>query len=255
MNRAIRVELLKFRRSTVVRATTVLVVVLVPVICLGFVVLATSETAGALALKAQALVVGEGWEAYLGLLAQMIAVGTFVGPGVVAAWTFGREHVDKTFPSLFAMPVARETVAAAKFVVLIVWGIALTALVLLVAVAAGLLADVGPLENIDMAEQLGRLFVAGSLTSILATTIGLVASIGRGYLPAFGALILLLMTTQIAVALGTGGWFPYAAPGLYAMAGASGVAEVSVVQLILAPVTALAAAGLTLIWWRGAEVV
>lgn len=255
MRRALLVELLKFRRSPVVLTTTMLVVIIVPLLCIGFLALAEGDGAGAAALKAQALVVGEGWEGYLGLLGQMLAVTMFIGPGVVVAWAFGREFADRTFPSLFAMPVSRGSTAGAKFLVLLVWGFALTVLLLLAAVLAGLVANVGPIEIADLVEPLSRLTLAGFLTATIALTVGLVASVGRGYLPAIGAIVILTMAAQVAVLAGTGGWFPYAAPGLYAVAEAAGVAGVSAIQLLLVPVTTAAVAWLTVRWWDRAEVV
>lgn len=254
MKRAIAVELLKVRRSMVVPVTTVLVVVGVPLLCLGFMAVAEDGGAGAAALKAQAMVVGEGWEGYLSLLGQMVAVTMFIGPGIVVAWAFGREFVDRTFPSLFALPVSRRSTAAAKLIVLLLWGALLTTLLLLSATLGGLVFGVGPIEGLNPA-SLGRLFLAGLLTATIALTIGFVASVGRGYLPAIGAIILLTAAAQIAVLFGTGGWFPYAAPGLFAVAGADGVAEVNAVQLLLVPVTALLVALITVRWWDRAEVV
>jgi ABC-2 type transport system permease protein len=255
MRRAITVELLKVRRSPVVLMTTLLIVIGVPLLCLGFLMVAVHGGAGAAALKAQAMVVGEGWEAYLGLLGQMLAVTMFIGPGVVVAWAFGREFSDRTFPSLFALPVSRGSIATAKFVVLFLWGLLLTTLTLLTSVIVGLIAVVDSTGETDLLVGLGRLFVAGVLTATIALTIGLVASMGRGYLPAIGAIILLTAAAQIAVLFGTGGWFPFAAPGLFAVAGTEGVLEVSALQLLLVPATALVVAWLTVRWWERAEVV
>jgi ABC-2 type transport system permease protein len=254
MRRAITVEMLKFRRSPVVLVATVLIVVLVPLLCLGFLAAANGNAVGAIAAKARAMGIGEGWDGYLDLLAQIAAVTLFIGPGVVVAWTFGREHADRTFPSLFALPVSRRCVAAAKFLVLLGWSAALTTLLLAAATVAGIAAGVGPLEGNSVVTTLARIWVAGLLTTIIALTLGYVASIGRGYLPAIGALILLTMFAQVAVALGTGAWFPYAAPGLYAVAGAEGVTDVTPLQLLLVPVATLAVAWATVHWWGHAEV-
>jgi ABC-2 type transport system permease protein len=253
MRRAIAVELLKVRRSMVVLVTSVLVVVGVPLLCLGFMAVAEHGGAGAAALKAQAMVVGEGWDGYLSLLGQMVAVTMFIGPGVVVAWAFGREFADRTFPSLFALPVSRGSVAAAKFLVLGLWGAVLTTLLLAASMLAGLVFNVAPIEGLNLV-SLGRLFIAGLLTATISLTIGFAASVGRGYLPAIGAIILLTAAAQISVLFGTGGWFPYAAPGLFAVAGTEGVAEVNAIQLLLVPLTALAIAWLTVSWWRRAEV-
>jgi len=254
MRPALTVEALKVRRSTVVLITTALIVVLVPFLCLAFVKVAENGGAGAVAAKAEAMVQGEGWDAYLNLLAQMVAIVLFIGPGVVVAWAFGREFTDRTFPSLFALPVSRGSTAAAKFVVLFCWGLILTVLLLGAAVLVGLVTNVGPIGDVDLLPRLGRLLVAGWLTTAISLTVGFVASVGRGYLPPIGAIILLTMITQVAVVLGSGAWFPYAAPGLYAVAGTEGVADVNALQLALVPVLTAAAVWATVRWWNHAEV-
>lgn len=254
MKRALAVEMLKIRRSMVVWTTSALIIVLVPLLCLGFVAVAEAGGSGALGAKAGAMVTGDGWEAYLSLLAQIMSVTLFLGPGVVAGWAFGREHAEHTFASLFALPVSRRSIATAKFVALLGWGTALTVALLGSSLLAGLATNVGPLHEVDLLAALWRLGFAGVLTTVMATTVGLVASIGRGYLPAIGAIILLTAAAQVSVLLGTGAWFPYAAPGLYALAGSDGIPEVGTLQLLLVPIAALAAGLATTRWWQRAEV-
>lgn len=253
MRRALRVELMKMRRSLVVGVTTGLIVVLVPALSVAFTAVAENGGAGAVALKAKALIQGEGWDAYVGVLAQLIAVAMFIGPGVVVAWAFGREYVDRTFPSLFALPVSRGATAAAKFLLLLAWGAILSTLVITSAAVVGVATHVGTFEA-DHLAGLARLGLAGFLSAGISLTVGLVASVGRGYLPAIGALILLTMSAQVAVLFGTGGWFPYAAPGLYAVSGAGGADTVDAVQLLLVPIITLMVAWATVRWWSHAEV-
>lgn len=255
MRRAITVELLKVRHSPVVITTTALIVILVPLLCLGFVAVAENGGAGAIGAKAEIIVSGEGWEAYLSMLAQMVAVTLFIGPGVVVTWAFGREHAEHTFPSLFALPVPRRSIAAAKFVVLLGWGAFLSVLVVAASALLGLIVGVGSTADVNLIADLARLTVAGFLTTTIALSIGLVASIGRGYLPAIGAIILLTAASQVAVLFGTGGWFPFAAPGLYAMTGVEGIAPVGLIQLLLVPLTAAVTVWATMSWWHRAEVV
>jgi ABC-2 type transport system permease protein len=255
MRQAIEVEWMKFRRSPVVLTTTVLIVVLVPLMCRGFLAAAEAEGVGAIGGKASAMVVGEGWEAYFGLLGQMLAVTLFLGPGVVTAWVFGREYADHTFGSLFALPTSRGTIAAAKFAVLFAWGVVLSGTVLLVAIALAFVTDVGDVADVAFGPAVARLGVAAVLSTLLALTIAYVASVGRGYLPAIGAIILLTAAAQIAVFVGTGGWFPYAAPGLYAVGITGEVPDVGWIQLLLVPMMVGVVAWLTIRWWRTAEVV
>lgn len=231
-----------------------MIVVVVPLMALGFVLAAGMEGTGAIALKAQALVRGEGWVAYMDLLGQVMAITLFIGPGVVAAWVFGREFSDRTFPSLFALPVGRDSIAVAKFVVFLAWGMVLVVAVTTAAVVLGFLTQVGPVEDVDLVAGVARLLVAGALTVLLASTIAVPASVGRGYLPAIGVIVLITMVAQVAVVFGSGGWFPFAAPGLFAVSGVDESIHVGALELLLVPVTAALLGWWMVRWWRTAEV-
>jgi ABC-2 type transport system permease protein len=83
--------------------------------------------------------------------------------------------------------------------------------------------------------------------------VALLASAGRGYLPAFGWTIFTLVLANIAAIMGWGDWFPWAVPGLFS--GAAGPRENllgmhSYVVVILAGLIGLAA---TFWWWREAD--
>lgn len=255
MRAAIRIEWWKLRRSRVTHVATALMGLLLPALGLGFYSVAIRGGAGLLADKAAALLVGEGWEGYLGLVDQVAAVALFLGAGVVVAWAFGREHADRTFPSLFALPVSRTAIAAAKFTVLCGWVIFLAVVVCLAALALGVTGGVEPFDAGLVASGLLGLFAICVGAGLLALTMGFVASVGRGYLPAVGALIVLIAAAQVSVLFGTGGWFPFAVPGLLAVAGAEGAPDLSVVQLALVPALGAAGAWATVWWWRNAEVV
>ena len=93
-----------------------------------------------------------------------------------------------------------------------------------------------------------------ALTGLLALTVGLFASIGRGYLAGFGALIALVVAPQLAIVAGAGAWFPWSAPAMWALAPLNpGFAPVPSWHLVLVPLAALLTAGATLTWWQSAE--
>lgn len=255
MRSVLWVETQKFLRSRVSLVATMLMGLLLPAMGLGFYTVAVSGGTGSLADKAGALLVGEGWVGYLGLVDQIAAVALFLGAGVVVSWVFGREHTDRTFPALFALPVTRGTIANAKFVVLTVWVVALAIVVAATALVLGMLGGVGTWETGVVAHQLARLVVISLGAGLLAMTMGFVASIGRGYLPAIGALIVIIAVSQVVVLFGTGGWFPFAVPGLMAVAGAEGAPILNPTQLVLVPGLALVSIWLTAGWWERAEVV
>ncbi len=253
MSGALRVELLKLRRSPVAQVATGLMVILIPALALGFFWVAQNGGTGGIALKAQAMIVGTGWEGYLNSVGQIAAAAIFVGSGIVVAWVFGREHADRTFPSLFALPTSRAAIATAKLAVLIGWAFFLAVAVTAVSVMLGVVSALEPTES-DLRPGVVTLFVVVLLTSLLATTTSYAASAGRGYLPAIGAVILIVAAAQLSVLFGTGAWFPYAVPGLLVVAGAEGIPEPSALQIALVPALVTAGGWLTIQWWRRAEV-
>lgn len=254
MSRALLVEWWKLRRSRVVLVSTLLLAGLIPAMGLGIFSVASSDTSGPLAAKTAGLLIGEGWGAYLGAIAQISAAGFFIGAGVVAAWVFGREHADRTFSSLFALTVSRQTIAFAKFVVLIGWIVALTVAIGMVAFTLGAVAHVGPLDSTILG-PIGRLLLVVFTTGLLSLSGGCVASVGRGYLPAVGFLALTVAVSQVAVLFGTGGWLPFVVPGLVAISGSEAAPYLTAVQFALVPALVVVIMWLTVLWWQKAEVV
>lgn len=251
MRNAYRIELMKLRRSVVARVTTALMVVLVPALGAAFTQVALSESAGGpLGGKASALLIGDGWTAHLRMIDQIAAVAIFIGVGIVAAWAFGREFADGTFPALFGLPVSRSTIARAKFLALSTWGVVVVSGVVVVALAIGVPLGV---EGDLVGAEVARLAAITAGGSMLGSTAGLVASVGRGHLPAIGAIILAVVAAQVAVLFGSGGWFPFAVPGLASVAGVEGIDPVTIPQSTLVPITAVAASWSTIGWWSRAE--
>ena len=253
MRAAYLVEWLKLRRSRVPRVTAAALLVLPAVMAALFLAMAGSGRDDAMGLKAQALVTRDGWRGYLDALTQIYASAGLLGMGVLVAWCFGREHADRTISSLFASATPREAVAAAKLVVLALWctglSIALAPAALLVGLGAGL-----GLPDADALSGLARVVVLSKLTGLSALTIALFASVGRGYLPAFGGLVGLVAVAQVAVVVGAGGWFPYAVPGLWAIASSTPtLATVPIWHLFVVPCTAAAVGAVTIAWWHRAE--
>ena len=255
MRAALRVEGWKLSRSRVPLVTALLLGLLLPSMGLGFYLVALRGGTGILADKAASFLFAEGWVGYLRLVDQIAAVAAFLGVGVVVAWVFGREHSDRTFAALFSLAVSRTSIAAAKFLVLVAWAVLVSMAVVLVSLALGVVSGVGPIQDERLVPELLRLFSVTVGASLLALTMALAASWGRGYLPAIGALIVIVAVTQVAVLFGTGAWFPYAIPGLTAVVGGVGVPAVTPLQAGLVPLTALAGVMATLLWWRKAQVV
>ena len=243
------VEWLKLRRSPTAWVTAAVVGLVVPVMTAGFMAAARLGPADRpLALKINAMLIGEGWTAYLGMLAQVLSVAMVMGAGFVGSWSFGREFTDHTIASLFALPTSRATVAAAKFLVLAIWAAVVCAIVLVAAFALAPVAAL-PLPGVDETGLALKVLSVGVTGALLSTPMALVASLARGALPAIGVLILIVVATQIITLIGLGSWFPYAAPSLWAgMGGQEAATLIRPVHLALVPVMSALATAATI--WR-----
>lgn len=81
----------------------------------------------------------------------------FVGYGVVLSWLFSREFADGTITGLFAIPVSRRTIAAAKLIVYLAWGLVTAGALLFALILLGLVSGLGPIPA-DAVPSIGRRF-------------------------------------------------------------------------------------------------
>jgi ABC-2 type transport system permease protein len=249
-------EWLKLRRSRLSLITLILVALGCPALTAGFMAAAAhgpSDTS--LAIKINAILVGDGWTAYLGMLTQILSVAAVLGAGLVVSWSFGREFSDHSLGSLFALPTSLIEIASAKFVVLVGWTLALSGLALIAAFA------LAPLAGLHMpvdaaAGAIVKVVLVGLTGGLLAFPLAFVATAARGHLPAVAFLILIVVVTQILTVVGVGGWFPYAAISLWSgMGGAAAAAQITAPQLLLVPLTGAIGCIATIGWWRHMQVV
>ncbi|MFS0698660.1 ABC transporter permease [Cellulomonas sp. 179-A 4D5 NHS] len=247
------VEALKLRRSSVARTAAAALVVGTCAITAGFTAVGLADGNSQMALKVCPMLHGTGWTAYLGMLAQILSVATLLAVGVVVAWTMGREFTDGTIASLQALPTPPAAIAWAKLATVMVGATACGLATVALALPLGLVIGLGP-PDADAAGAAAQALAVTALMTLLSLPLAFVASARRGYLPGIGALLGLVVVTQIAAVAGAGAWFPWAAPGLWAgMGGQAATATVMPAQLLLAlPVAAAGVAG-TIRWWATAE--
>jgi ABC-2 type transport system permease protein len=171
----------------------------------------------------------------------------------VTTWVFGREFSDHTVKELLSLPTSRETIIAAKFTVVVFWTLLLT----LINFGVGLLIGnvvVIPGWSLDLFRSATvNILGAGILTILLLPFVAFMASMGRGFMPAFGWAVLTVVMAQIAAAIGWGGWFPWSVPALFS--GVVGprteyLGAHSYIIMILASLIGLVA---TFTWWRNAD--
>jgi ABC-2 type transport system permease protein len=256
MRAAVSVEWLKLRRSRISLITFVLVGLGCPALTAGFLAAAARGPADTpLAIKVNAMLIGEGWAAYFGMLTQIVSVSALLGAGVVVSWSFGREFSDATLSGLFALPTSRTTIAGAKFVVLTLWTLAMTAL------TVGAACALAPIAGLHLPIDAGagptlKVLLVGLSAGLLASPLAFVATLARGHLPAVASLILIVVVTQIVTIVGLGRWFPYAAVSLWSgLGGAQAAEQITLSQLLLVPATAAIGCVATLWRWRRMQVI
>lgn len=243
---ALAVEWVKFRRARPVWTATALLTV--GVIALSVATLTSVGGANpAVASKAQYLVDGGGQDGLFAAASTIVSVGGMLGFGVVAGWVFGREFTEGTITGLWATPVARPVIATAKLLLLSAWSVVTTVVLAVALTVAALFADPGTL-GADVVALVGKFTAIALLTAGLAIPCAWVATVGRGYLPAIGAIIAVVLVAQMAVMAGLGGWFPFAAPGVWAAGTQAGT--VTGAQLALTLMVPAIFAALTIRSWR-----
>lgn len=214
---------------------------------------AAARSMGLISAKAQLTAGSADWPAYLGLLAQAVAAGGAFVFSIVTAWVFGREFSDRTAKELLALPTPRWVTVSAKLVVIAIWCVALSALMLVLGLVVANAVDIPGYSTALLSNSLTDIAGAAILTIALLPYVALLASAGRGYLPAFGWIFLTLVLAQVAAITGWGDWFPWSIPALFSgMAGprSSQLGPHSYVVIAAASLIGLIAIWL---WWRDAD--
>lgn len=245
MRIALSTEAMRFVRARVTVVTAVLLTVGIAALC-GSLLLAVGTSDPQLRAKLGPLLDPGGWNGYLITTAQVTTVAGVMGFGVVLSWIFGREFTDGTITGLFALPIGRGTIAAAKYVVYLAWAAVVSVMLAVLLVVVGLVLGLGPFPA-DAWPAVGRLIAGGMMTALVATPAAWAATVGRGLLAGIGTISAIVVVAQIAAVSGIGAWFPFSALGLWAVSGGTAVTA-GQLALVL-PVVALFT-GLTIDSWR-----
>lgn len=249
MSTAILAELVKLFRSAIGRLAAVLLAFAVPAMAAGFVAAAQSGGSSQLALKVRPLVHGQGWDALTSTTGQVTSIAMLLGVGFVVSWTFGREFTEGAIETLLMARPSRATLASAKLIGVLAW-----ASITSVASASATL-GFGALLGLTTGTPwpgLGRTLVGAVLTALLALPFALVATVGRSALGGVGAVIGIIVITQILTVIGVGPWFPYAAPSLWLGMGGPDLTASTAQLLLVLPLAGLGWT-LTVLWWQHAE--
>jgi len=214
---------------------------------------AAAKSMGLISMKAQITAAVADWPTYFGMLTMGTAMGGMAVYSIIMTWVFGREFSDHSVKDLLAMPTPRWTIVAAKFGLTTLWVLGLTVLVFLAALGIGGAVDIPGWSTALAWSSFGGVMLTALLVFMMTPFVALLASAGRGYLPAFGWVFFTLVLAQVASAMGWGDWFPWAVPALLSrFGGGTGepLAMHSYVVVLLACVVSLAA---TFAWWQSAD--
>jgi ABC-2 type transport system permease protein len=195
------------------------------------------------------------WTVYFGLLLQMVLTIGGLGPSIVAIWVFGREYSDRVIKDLLALPVSRQNIVLAKFLVVFLWSLLLLLLLFVFSLLCGFLIHLDG-WNYDLFLQKARIYsISAFLTIILFPVISLITCINRGYLLPVGFSILFLIATQF-VFIGIPGvspYFPWAIPGLFSGVAGPVAPEPKMISYVILGLTSVLGIAGTAAWWRFAD--
>ncbi len=162
------------------------------------------------------------WAAYLGLFAQVLALGGFMLTAMIAVWVFGREFSDATLKDLLAVPVRRASILLAKFLVVAIWAAALGALILGLGLLLGVFFRL-PGGSADVIwSGLVHVGISVCLGIIAGLPFAFFASLGRGYLLPVGALMLTMIVCTTGHCGRLGRVLPLGHPGCVCTGGSPG---------------------------------
>lgn len=241
-------EALKVRRSRLPWATVLAFTVAALVGGLFMLILqdqARARALGLLGAKASLFGGEADWPTYLGLPAQITAVGGTGVFGLVLVWLFGREFSQRTVKDLLALPTPRTAIVTEKFAVAAVWCLVLTLYPAVFGLVVGAVLGLPGWSAGVAVTGLATLGATAAMTVLVMTPVAAAASAGRGYLPGVGAMLGAVFFAQIVAALGYGHYFPWSVPALF-----SGVAGAD-----RDPPGAVGVVGVlgTALWWRNAD--
>ncbi|MBI5354395.1 MAG: ABC transporter permease [Chloroflexi bacterium] len=249
-------ETLKARRSKV-PFFTALGFSIVPLVGgLFMIILKDPEAAksmGLISAKAQLTVGTAEWSTLLNMLAQATAVGGAIIFSIVTTWVFGREFSDHTAKELLALPTSRATIVTAKFILIALWTFALTVLIFILGLIVGNNVDIPGWSTELFQSSTVDIFGSALLTIALLPYVALVASAGRGYMPAFGWMVFSTVLAQVAAITGWGDWFPWSVPALFSGAVGPRAELLGTHSYVIVITTSMIGLFATFIWWRKAD--
>lgn len=253
---ALQAELLKVKHANTL-LWTFIAFALAPMMGGAFIMIIKDPEAiaqgGGLVAKAQAMKMEANWKSYIDLMTQAVGVGGVLAFGFVASWVFGREYADGTAKDLLSLPTSRTKIINAKFVVYVIWCLALVISNLLIGLLIGTVLHLPATDLNMLVPLLADYFVTTFLTILIGVPIAFFALVGKGYLAPLGFVALTLVLAQVVAAIGYGSYFPWSIPGLYSGAGGAYKNLLDNYSYSILVLTCIAGYMATVTYWKTAD--
>ena len=209
--------------------------------------------AGGLNVKAKVMDFAANWNSYLAILTQAIGVGGVLVFGFVSSWIFGREYSEGTAKDLLSLPTSRTRILNAKFIVYVLWCLALVVSNLLIGILIGTVLRLPMVPANSILIQLMDYLITTVLTILIGTPIAFFAIWGKGYLAPLGFVVLTLVFSQIIAATGYGTYFPWAIPGLFSGSGGEYKSYLNFMSYAILLLTSIAGYIASITFWKIAD--
>ena len=252
---ALAAECIKMRRSRIFWITIGLFIFIPVMMGLLMLVAQHPEIAkklGIVGTKAQLF--GENnWAGFFMMLNQLIASVGLIGFGFVTAWVFGREHIERTITNIMSLPVSRQAIVSAKFIVVFGWSAILVLVLLISGLLMGYIISIPGWSEHVFKEFLNKYILISVLTILLSSPVAFIAGYGRGIIAPIAFVIFMLIMAQFVALVGWGPYFPWAIPGVISVKDGTEGMEIVFASYIIVLITSLIGYFGTIAWWKYAD--
>jgi ABC-2 type transport system permease protein len=208
---------------------------------------------GIISMKAQLTGGVADWPSFFEMLKMGTGIAGAILFAIITAWVFGREFVDHTAKELLALPTPRRVIVAAKFVLTTLWIMRITLVIFVVGLGVGAAVDIPGWTPALAWKSFWSILLIAFLTAMLMSVVALIASAGRGYLPALGWAFLTMALAQIMAVMGWGEWFPWAVPSLLSEFSGPQSGPLGIHSYLMVFLVCIVGVIGTFAWWQSAD--
>jgi len=250
---ALKAELLKSKHSIIILISFIAFAI-VPIMGGIFMLIMQDPQAMAhanlLNTKMEMLNLTADWNALFMILTQGMGIGGIMIFGFTASWIFGREYSDNTVKDLLSLPISKIAILNAKYIVYLLWGVALALVNLVLGIFIGSLIQLQGFNIDNMLFYLRDYIITTILTLLLGTPIAFFSMLGKGYLAPLGFIALTLVFSQIIASIGIGHYFPWSIPALFSGAGGEYKERLNAMSYLVLFMVSVLGYCITILYWK-----